>query len=123
MFLIVKILDFYNRLIHSDNLESYFELIKTTITTIIDNYNKSDKSKDLQHKVLISHPNGHRLVKNLITDYKDFDGEAKDFYGEIIEEIYELVIKELAILLQTRAIFVVIALIENTDYKDQVCFY
>jgi len=102
------------------NRENSFELITTAVDTIIDNYNKSDKAKDLEHNVLISHPSGHRLVKSLISGYQKYAGEAKEFYDELIEKIFEFAIKELAILLQTKAIFVIIALIENTDYKDQV---
>ena len=90
---------------------------------MIDNYNKSNKASDLEHNVLITHPQGHRLVKNIVTGYQNYNGEAKAFYDEIIEKIYEFCIKELPILLQTKAIFVIIALIENTEYKDQVIFY
>lgn len=102
------------------NREDHFPLIDTTIDTIIENYNNSDKSKDLEHNVLISHPVGHRLVKSLIAGYSKYEGEAKQYYSDILEKIVEFAIKELPILLQTKAIFVVIALVENTDYKDQV---
>jgi len=115
-----KLLYLVMKNILDNNRENSFELITTAVDTIIDNYNKSDKAKDLEHNVLISHPNGHRLVKSLISGYQKYSGEAKQFYDELIEKIFEFAIKELSILLQTKAIFVIIALIENTDYKDQL---
>jgi len=115
-----KLLSLVIKNILDTNRENSFELVTTTVDTIINNYNKSDKSKDLEKNVLISHPSGHRLVKSLIAGYQNYAGEAKEFYGEIIEKLFEFVIKELSILLQTKAIFVVIALIEQTEYKDQI---
>lgn len=103
-----------------ENKEGHFKLINTTIDTIIGNYDKSDKSGDLQKDVLITHPLGHRLVKSIVHGYQNYNGDAKDFYGEIIEKIYEFIIKELSILLNTKAIFIIIALIESTQYADQV---
>lgn len=85
---------------------------------MIENY-KSNPQKD-QKDSIICHPLGHRFVKSLVIDYQTFRSIPE--YEELIEKLYELVQTELAVLIQTKAIFVIIAFIENTDYKEQVSY-
>jgi hypothetical protein len=101
-----------------DSYKDYYPLAKSAVTTVIENYKKNPQ-KD-QKDSIICHPLGHRFVKSLVIDYQTFHGIQE--YDEIIESLYELVQTELAVLIQTKAIFVIIAFIENTEYKDQVSF-
>jgi len=55
-----------------------------------------------------------------VIDFASSSGKAKDFYQLKIDELYELIFRELAVLINTKAIFIIIAFIEFTDYKDQI---
>jgi hypothetical protein len=100
------------------NLESYYSLGTRAVKAILENYSANSKSKDTEKDLLICHPVGHRFVKSLVIDYPQY--QAIPAYTEMIEKIYELIQTELAVLIGTKAIFVIIAFIEHTDFKDQV---
>jgi hypothetical protein len=103
-----------------ESREDYYEFVKSTIGTIVDDYNNADKTKDLEANVILCHNTGHRFVKSLILEYQNYQNETQPLYFEMVEKIYELVQQDLPLLLQTKAIFIIIAFIEFTDYKDQV---
>jgi hypothetical protein len=103
-----------------ESREDYYEFVKSTIGFIIENYNNADKTKDLETNIILCHNTGHRFVKNLILEYQNYQNESQPLYFEMIEKIYELIQKDLPLFLQTKAIFIIIAFIEFTDYKEQV---
>mmetsp|Transcript_37253 Transcript_37253/g.33436 ORF Transcript_37253/g.33436 Transcript_37253/m.33436 type:complete len:99 (+) Transcript_37253:886-1182(+) len=63
---------------------------------------------------------GHRFVKSFITEFEKYNGEATDLYKEVLDGIYELCVKEIAILLPTKAIFIIVGFMEQPDYKEQM---
>jgi hypothetical protein len=103
-----------------DNREDYYEFVRNAINVVVENYNNTDKSKDLEANLIICHNTGHRFIKSLIIEYQNYQNDTQPLYFELVEKIYEIVQQDLSLLIQTKAIFIIIAFIEFTDYKDQV---
>ena len=87
---------------------------------IIDNYTNNQKSKNVESDIIICHNVGHRFVKSLVVDSQNYESQSDHPYQELIENLYQLIEKELPVILPTKGIFIVVAFIEFTRYKDQV---
>jgi hypothetical protein len=123
LFLVVKAIHegfSYETYLILDNREDQLNFVQSLFDTIMENYNSHHKTKNLEKDVIICHPIGHRFVKNLVVDYQNYQNLPDMAYHQQIEKLYQLLEKELPVLLPTKAIFVVIAFIEFTSFKDQV---
>ena len=77
--------------------------------------------EEINKKFLIAHPDANRVLKNIIRLSNETKSEeSKSFLENKIEIIYEFLAKNLTLHLKTRLIFLIIALIENTSYKEAV---
>lgn len=77
--------------------------------------------EEINKKYLITHPDANRVIKNIIRlSNETKNEESKVFLENKIEIIYEFLSKNLTLYLKTRLIFLIIALIENTNYKEVV---
>ena len=106
--------------------EDLLLFVTTIVSKIISDYKdragkkNQQKKEEEQEEQLISHAITHRFVKTFVIEYANYSGPHKEFYQAKIDELYEFILKELAVLINTKAVFVVIAFVEFTDYKDQV---
>jgi len=100
--------------------DTHHDFVTSVITKIITDFKEHAKKKSSEGEALISHSTTHRLIKSFVIDFANSSGKAKDFYQLKIDELYELIFRELAVLINTKAIFIIIAFIEFTDYKDQI---
>ena len=105
--------------------EDLFLFVTSIVNKIITDYKergakKNVEKKEEQEEQLISHAITHRFVKTFVIEYANYSGPHKEFYQAKIDDLYEFILKELAVLINTKAVFVVIALVEFTHYKDQV---
>lgn len=79
---------------------------------------------EINKKYLITHPDANRVLKCIIRLSNETKCEAaKSFLEGKVEAIYEFLAKNMLLYLKTRLIFLVIALIENTNYKEAVNYY
>ena len=79
---------------------------------------------EINKKYLLAHPDANRVLKCIIRLSNETKCEAaKTFLEAKVESIYEFVAKNLLLYVKTRLIFLVIALIENTNYKEAVSFF
>lgn len=108
------------RNLNLDNQQSNLEFVQKVHDVILENYHSNRNSKDLEKDVIICHPIGHRFVKSLVIEYQNYQNLTDASYHDQIEKLYQLLEKEFPSLLPTKAIFIVIAFLEFTRYKDQV---
>jgi len=104
----------------SENIADLLIFITSVISKVLTDYKEHSKSGKVQEECLLGHAVTHRLVKSFVIEFGNYTGGQKDYYQGKIDELFELVFKELAVLVNTKAIFIIIAFIEFTDYKDQI---
>jgi len=95
-------------------------LVASVVNTIITDYREHANAANTNNTLLICHQFTHRMIKSFVIECASYTGPAKEFYLNRINEIYELVLEELGVLVNTRAIFIIIAFIEFTDCKEQL---
>lgn len=96
------------------------EFIDSVKNLISKNYYNSEKNENMEKEIILCNPVGHRFVKSFVTEYEKYEGEAGETYKELLDTLYEICVKEMALILPTRGIFVVIGFLESSEYKDQV---
>lgn len=101
------------------NYEQNFPFVETIINEVISDYDTCSKAGK-ENEALITHPVAHRLVKSFVIDYSTCPEDAKAFYQQNLQSLFDLIVKESAVLINTKAIFIIIAFIEFTDFKDEV---
>lgn len=82
---------------------------------------QSNDPDEINKKYLLAHPDANRVLKCIIRLSNETKSEsAKNFLEGKIEAIYEFLAKNLLLYVTTRLIFLVIAMIENTNFKEAV---
>ncbi len=69
---------------------------------------------------LIVHIDANKILKNIIRIYEELDPKAKDLISEKLDSIVNEIISNILFIVSTKGIYIVISLIENTNYKDMV---
>ena len=64
--------------------------------------------------------NGHRLVKKLIQNLKSASEENKNTLEEALEQVVQNIEVNLDFYLNTKGVFIVIAIIENSDFGEKL---
>lgn len=110
--------EFYEK--YQDFIESVFSCFENEINHGLD----SVEIKTINENYLITHPDANRVLKSLIRLSNETKiEEAKAYLENKNEIIYEFLMKNLVLYIKTRLIFLVIALIENTNYKEAVFIF
>jgi len=73
-----------------------------------------DKSK------FIFGSNGHRLVKKIVQSIKTSSESNQKHLESFIEKLIQLILKHLNDFLESKGIFIIIAILENTEYKESL---
>lgn len=102
---------------HSNFVEKTFECFEGEM----ENGFTTTDPEEINQKYLTTHPDANRVLKCMIRIMNETKCEAaKSYFEGKIEKIYQFISKNLVLYLRTRLIFLAIALIENTSYKDAV---
>lgn len=98
-------LDYFNK-------PKCYELISNVMNQFAD-------ANDLNNSLLI-HIDANKILKNIIRIMEEIEPQAKDFITEKLDVIVNEIISNMLFILSTKGIYIVIALIENTNYKEMV---
>lgn len=113
-------------LIDEEFYEKYQDFVENVFSCFENEMNdglSSTDTKTINENYLITHPDANRVLKSLIRLSNETKIEdAKAYLDNKNEMIYEFLMKNLVLYIKTRLIFLVISLIENTNYKEAVYF-
>lgn len=107
---------------HKQSIQLFIDYV---VENTKENLEAGDKT-DLNKSLVISHPFTHRMVlsaqqvKKFIQGFSTAPEELKADYEQMIEQLVQLLVDNLSVLLETRSVFVYVALMENTSYSKRV---
>lgn len=78
-------------------------------------------ANDLNNSLLV-HIDANKVLKNILRILEEIEPQAKDLISEKLDTIVNEIISNMLFILSTKGIYIVIALIENTNYKEMVKF-
>lgn len=101
--------------------ESVQKFINMLVENVTENLELEDP-EEIGKKLLLNHPFTQRLVKKFIQSFSSTSDEYKTELEANIEGLVQLLLDNLATLIETRTVFIYIALIENTSFGPKVVF-
>ena len=101
------------------NNSAQFSFVEKVIDVIAKDYRKVAKDNQ-ESQALLTHPITHRLVKSFVIESGSCPEDSRSFYTKNLQKILEIILQETAVLINTKAIFIIIAFIEFTEFKDEV---
>lgn len=70
---------------------------------------------------MLNNIDSHRILKNVISLSSELSGEAKEYIDEYLEKLSQIIINNIKLFVENRSsIYIVIAMIEQTSFKDLV---
>ena len=72
---------------------------------------------------LFEHPDAHRILKNLIQLNNQVKDSLNEKFSEKIQSIVEIIQKNIVFFVNSRAIFILLSIIENTNFNEIVNFF
>ena len=110
------------KLILVDKMEESYEFIQGLWEITTANFKEEKDSLSsaaaTTNSIILAHPAGHRFWKMLLLRQSDFKGI--DFYDAMVKKVFGFIKRNLRLLINTRAVFIVLGFIEFTDYKEKV---
>jgi hypothetical protein len=101
--------------------DSVQKFVNVLIQNVNDNLELED-AEEMGKKLLLNHPFTQRMVKKFIQSFSNASEEFKTKLEEMIEDLVQLLLDNLSTLIETRTVFIYVALIENTSYGLKVGF-
>jgi hypothetical protein len=71
----------------------------------------------------LAHPDAHRVLKALIASANEYTNRAQEIVSTALERLSELLAKNILAVLRHRSVYILIAMIENTSYKEFVIIF
>lgn len=99
-----------------DKNEDFLLKISKTIFSYIAEEFRDEKKEDL----FIIDPNGQRLVKSMIQNLSISAPKNKNMIENCISEFIELIEKRIEFFMNTKAIFILISIIESSEQKERL---
>ena len=106
--------DFIKYLITKNEIEKLETLINTIITNIEDDYKNN---KDTIDNCIFSDRVGHVTIKRILKELSEVEGEAKKYELTFAEKVAHVLKSDMDKFLHSRAIFIVVQLMENKNTK------
>jgi hypothetical protein len=106
--------DFIKYLITKNEIEKLETLINTIITNIEDDYKNN---KDTIDNCIFSDRVGHVTIKRILKELNEVEGEAKKYELTFAEKVSHILKSDMDKFLHSRAIFIVVQLMENKNTK------
>ena len=107
--------DFIEYLISKNEIEKLETLINTIISYIEDDYKNN---KDTIDNCIISDRVGHVTIKRILKELNKSDGEAKKYEISLAEKVANILKSEMDKFLNSKAIFIIVQLMENDNTKN-----
>ena len=106
--------DFIKYLTTKNEIEKLETLINTIITNIEDDYKNN---KDTIDNCIFSDRVGHVTIKRILKELSEVEGEAKKYELTFAEKVAHVLKSDMDKFLHSRAIFIVVQLMENKNTK------
>lgn len=107
--------------IKSENCKDCVQkFVNILVQNVQDNMELEDP-EEIGKKLLLNHPFTQRMVKKFIQSFSSASDEYKTELEGMIEGLVQQLIDNLSTLIETRTVFIYVALIENTSYASKVC--
>ena len=106
--------DFIEYLISKNEIEKLETLINTIISYIEGDYKNN---KDTIDNCILSDRVGHVTIKRILKELNKSDGEAKKYEISLAEKVANILKSEMDKFLNSRAIFIIVQLMENDNTK------
>ena len=106
--------DFIEYLISKNEIEKLETLINTIISYIEDDYKNN---KDTIDNCILSDRVGHVTIKRILKELNKSEGEAKKYEITLADKIAHILKSEMDKFLNSRAIFIIVQLMENKNTK------
>ena len=107
--------DFIEYLISKNEIEKLETLINTIISYIEDDYKNN---KDTIDNCILSDRVGHVTIKRILKELNKSEGEAKKYEITLADKIAHILKSEMDKFLNSRAIFIIVQLMENKNTKN-----
>ena len=107
--------DFIEYLISKNEIEKLETLINTIISYIEDDYKNN---KDTIDNCILSDRVGHVTIKRILKELNKSEGEAKKYEITLANKIAHILKSEMDKFLNSRAIFIIVQLMENKNTKN-----
>ena len=107
--------DFLKYLISKNEIEKVENLINTIISCIEDDYKNN---KDTIDNCILIDKVGHVTLKRILKELDETEGEAKKYEITLAEKIAYILKSEMDKFLNSRAIFIIVQLMENEKTKN-----
>ena len=107
--------DFLKYLITKNEIEKVETLINTIVSCIEDDYKNN---KDTIDNCILTDKVGHVTLKRILKELDESEGEAKKYEITLAEKIAYILKSEMDKFLNSRAIFIIVQLMENEKTKN-----
>ena len=107
--------DFINYLITKNEIEKLETLINTILSYVEDDYKNN---KDTIENCILSDRVGHVTLKRIIKELGESKGEAKKYEKKMAENLAHILKNDIDKFLNSRAIFIIVQLMENENTKN-----
>ena len=116
-FFINFLTDFIKYLSSKEEIEKLETLINTIITYIETDYKNN---KDTLDNCILCDKVGHFSLKKILKELNETEGEAKKYEIKLAENIVKYLKSDMEKFLNSRAIFIIVQLMENKDTKNLI---
>lgn len=103
----------------TDKLEEHYSFY----TYIFEKFlSESEKFKSLEEAkgTLMDHADAHRILKGLIANSDKADDKCKEVIMANVRQMLDKIKSHFAVLVQTKAVYVILSIVEHTQYKNEV---
>ena len=116
-FFINFLTDFLKYLVAKEEIEKLETIINTIITYIETDYKNN---KDTLDNCILCDKIGHFSLKKMLKELNETEGEGKKYEMKLAENIVQILKSDLDKFLNTRAIFIIVQLMENKNTKNLI---